>query len=434
MEIVTFASCVANQVRRRRPAGTWRCWPLAAAVFTLASAPGQQAHAAGFYIDNIGTPGSLGTAGAANVTNSWGPDTAWANPAGLTGIGESMVMTASLQVLAPTAKFDPNVAEAGGSDGGDAGDTALIPSFFYAQPLTDDWYFGFGVSALQGGGVDYGDDFAGRYGAIDVALTGLGATWSFGYRVNERLSLGFGGTLVQTNFEQTIAVNQGPAPDGKVKFRDLDDLGVQGILGLQYAVTDNLTFGLTYRSEFDAELEGNIEFKNFVLPLPSQTNLDLDWTNPQWLEAGLRLRAGRGFWFLSGNWQEWSEFSDNQLGIDTGTGTIVETLDRDWDDTWGVGIAFASNPDATQGWSVGMAYESSPVDDDKRTIDLPVDENWQFSAAYGRFNTDRSRGWTIGATLQVFGDAEVDQTTQGFRVAGEFDDYYIVYLGGTFRF
>ena len=245
MEIVTFASCVANQERRRRPAGTWRCWPLAAAVFTLASAPGQQAHAAGFYIDNIGTPGSLGTAGAANVTNSWGPDTAWANPAGLTGIGESMVMTASLQVLAPTAKFDPNVAEAGGSDGGDAGDTALIPSFFYAQPLTDDWYFGFGVSALQGGGVDYGDDFAGRYGAIDVALTGLGATWSFGYRVNERLSLGFGGTLVQTNFEQTIAVNQGPAPDGKVKFRDLDDLGVQGILGLQYAVTDNLTFGLT---------------------------------------------------------------------------------------------------------------------------------------------------------------------------------------------
>ena len=105
---VTIALRVANHERRRRPAGTWRWWPLAAAVFTLASVPGQQARAAGFYIDNIGTPGSLGTAGAANVTNSWGPDATWANPAGLTGTQGSTAMTASLQILAPTAKFDPN--------------------------------------------------------------------------------------------------------------------------------------------------------------------------------------------------------------------------------------------------------------------------------------------------------------------------------------
>lgn len=425
---------VADNDERSRWVRAWRWLPLVAVIAMLAAGPGQQARAAGFYLDNVGTPGSLGTAGAANVTNSWGPDAAWANPAGLVGTNQSKVMTASLQILAPTAEFDPEIAEAGGSDGGDAGDTALIPSFFYAQPLTDDWYIGFGVSALQGGGADYGDDFAGRYGAIDVALTGFGATLSFGYRVNERLSLGIGGTLTQTNFEQTIAVNQGMAPDGKVKFRDLDDLGVQGILGLQYRMTDRLMFGLTYRSEFDAELKGNIKFENFVLPVPSQTNVDLDWTNPQWLEAGLRLRAGGGYWFLSGNWQEWSEFSENQLGIDTNAGTVVQTLDRDWDDTWGVGFAFASNPDATRGWSVGVAYESSPVDDDKRTIDLPVDENWQFSAAYGRFSKTSSRGWSVGATLQVFGNAEVDQTTQGFRVAGEFDDYYIVYLGGSYRF
>jgi long-chain fatty acid transport protein len=408
--------------------------PLIVAIVWLATGSGQQARAAGFYLDNIGTPGSLGTAGAANVTNNWGPDAAWANPAGLVGIKGRRAMTTSLQVVAPTVEFDPDVAEAGGSDGGDAGDTALIPSFFYAQPLTDDWYFGFGVSALQGGGVDYGDDFAGRYGAIDVNLTGLGATWSMGYRVNERLSLGFGGTLVQTDFEQTIAVNQGPAGDGKVKFRDLDDLGIQGILGLQYRVTERLMLGLTYRSEFDAELEGNIKFRNFVLPLPSQTNLDLDWTNPQWLEAGLRLQAGGGFWFLRGNWQEWSEFSENQIGIDTNAGNIVQTLDRDWDDTWALGFAYASHPEASEGWSVGVTYESSAVDDDKRTIDLPVEENWQFSAAYGRMDRDKARGWSVGATLQVFGDAEVDQTAQGFRFAGEFEDYYIVYLGGTYRF
>lgn len=391
-------------------------------------------HAAGFYLNEVGTPGSLGTAGAANSTNNWGPDSAWANPAGLTGIGDRRIMAAGLQVLAPTAKFDIEVAEAGGDDGGDAGEAALVPSFFYAQPLAEDWHFGFGVSALQGGGVDYGHEFAGRYGAVDVALTGVAATWSVGYRMTDRLSVGFGGSAVQTNFEQTIAVNQGVAADATVKFRDLDDLGVQGILGLQYKLTDKLLLGLTYRSEFDAELEGNVKFKNFVAPLPGQTNLDLDWTNPQWLTVGLRMEAAGGFWFVSGNWQEWSEFSENQLAIDSSAGDIVQTLDRDWDDTWGVGLAYASDQDATAGWSVGVAYESSPVDDDKRTIDLPVDESWHFSAAYGRLKEDRSTGWSVGATLQVFGDAEVDQNTQGLRLAGEFDDYYLLFVGGTFRF
>ena len=89
--------------------------------------------------------------------------------------------------------------------------------------------------------------------------------------------------------------------------------------------------------------------------------------------------------------------------------------------------------DMHQGWSVGVAYESSPAEDDVRTIDFPVEENWKFSAAYGRLR-ESGRAWSVGATLQVFGDAEVDQTVQDVRFAGEFSDFYVIYLGGTFRF
>jgi len=420
---------------KHEQAPRWRRVTLAAASAILLIAPLAESQAAGFYLNQVGTPGSLGTAAAANVTNTWGPDAAWANPAGLVGTGDRRVMTASAQLLVPIAEFDPSVAEAGGDDGGDAGDPAVIPSFFYSQRLNEDWAFGFGVSALQGGGVDYGDKFAGRYATIDVALTGLAATWSVGRQITDRLSLGLGGTVVQTNFEQTIAVNQGAAPDARVAFRDLDDVGVQGILGLQYQLSDNLTFGATYRSEFDANLEGNVKFRNFVVPLPNRRNLEVDWTNPQWVEAGLKLRTNSGrFWFLSGNWQEWSEFSDNQLSIDTNLGNAVQTLERDWDDTWSVGIAHASQADANEGWSFGMRYESSPVDDDKRTIDLPLDESWSFSVGYGNFNSDKSRGWSAAATLQVFGDAEVDQTAQQVRFAGDFDKYYVLFVGGNLRF
>ena len=407
----------------------------ATAATLLAAAPPRVAEAGGFYINSVGSPGSLGTAASANVTNNWGPDATWANPAGLTGTGKDPIMTASGQLLVPLGQFDPSVAEAGGDDGGDAGDPALIPSFFYAQRLNEDWAFGFGVSGLQGGGVDYGENFAGRYGAIDVTLTGLAATWSVGHQLTDKLSWGIGASVVQTVFEETIAVNQGDAPDGRVALRDLDDVGVQGIFGLQYDLTDRLTLGATYRSEFDANLEGNIKFRNIVLPVPNRRNLELDWTNPQWVEAGLRFKTGRGHtFFLSGNWQEWSEFSQNQLTIDTNRNNIVTTLDRDWDDTWSVGIGYATKTNATDGWAFGARYESSPVDDDKRTIDLPLDASWQFSTSYGRFKPDASSGWSVGATLAVFDDAEVDQTAQGARFAGKFDTNYVLFLGLNFRF
>ena len=60
-----------------------RC--LAVATLLLVA---QAAHAGGFYLTEVGTPESLGTAGAANVTQR-AYDSAWANPAGLTGLDDS---------------------------------------------------------------------------------------------------------------------------------------------------------------------------------------------------------------------------------------------------------------------------------------------------------------------------------------------------------
>lgn len=403
------------------------------------------ATAAGFYLDSIGTPRSTGTAGVSNVTNNTGADAAWANPAGLTGI-ESPVIVAGATLLAPFAEWDAGVSEAGGVEGSNTGQPAMIPALFYAQPLTEKWSFGFGVTGLQGGGADYGDAFVGRYGATEVALEGLGATWSFGYEVTDKFSVGFGGSLVYTTFEEVIAINQGAvvpgALDGQVKFKDLDDLGIQPIVGLQYQITPRLLFGLTYRGEFDAELDGNIRFANVVLPVPSSGNLEIDWTNPQWLEAGLAWQVGKkNHLFLSGNWQEWSKFSDNTLSVDlTGGAVNTVTLDRQFDDTWAFGVAFGQRQEDlddqernTGGWAFGAKYESSPVSDGKRTIDLPFDESVRLSAVYFR-NRPKTWDWSVSGTVAFYGDARLDQVTQGARITGEFDPFIVVFLSGTIRF
>ena len=154
------------------------CKLVTMAVVLLAS---QSACAAGFYISEVGTPLSLGTAGVANPTNNISADSSWANPAGMTGLNHSEAL-GGLQVVAPDIRFDSSVAEAGGSDGGNAGNTVAIPSFFYVNVVTDRLRLGISSAGIMGGGVDYGDSFVGRYAASLAELGAVGISPELGSR------------------------------------------------------------------------------------------------------------------------------------------------------------------------------------------------------------------------------------------------------------
>lgn len=160
--------------------------------------------------------------------------------------------------------------------------------------------------------------------------------------------------------------------------------------------------------------------------------MNIDWTNPQWLEAGLRFRVGDDLaLFLNAGWQEWSKFSNNVLTVANGR-TVV--LDRDWDDTWHAGVAVGKIAEGRpQAWSVGLSYDSSPVKDKDRTFDFPLDETWKLSASYGWESKD-DLDFSLGTTLYLVGDAPIDQTSQGVRAAGDFDSNLLWFLGGALRY
>jgi len=72
-------------------------------------------------------------------------------------------MLVRMQVMISRMEFDSSIATAGGSDGGNAGQTAVIPGFCYVNKLSDRARLGLSLHAPQGGGVDYGSHFVGRY-------------------------------------------------------------------------------------------------------------------------------------------------------------------------------------------------------------------------------------------------------------------------------
>jgi long-chain fatty acid transport protein len=380
--------------------------------------------AAGFYMTNIGTPLSIGTVGVTNTANNWGADAAWAQPAGMVDLEEDTVGVTGVTILIPSMKFDSSVSEAGGSDGDNAGDMAIIPSQFVVKKLSDQTSVGLAITAPLGGAMDFGSDFVGRYAAYKVSLQGIGVSPSVGYRVNEKLAVGGGVSFVYTQFEETVAINT-PGPDGRVKLDDLDDWGYQPFLGLTYAFSDRVMLGVVYRAEMDVDLRGDADFSG--VPLEDGSS-KVSWDNPQWLEASLRFDLDDHY-FLATNlgWQDWSAFSENSINV---TSNVV-VLDREFDDTWRTGIAFGRFVDL-RGWSVGMSYDSSPVSSNNRTIDLPFDEQAQLGASY--FVEAEQLAYGIGASVMYAGKGNVDQTAQGVRFKGDFDTNLVYALGGTIRY
>ncbi len=394
----------------------------------------QQTQAAGFYISEIGTPGSLGTAGAANTTNTFGADAAFTNPAGMTGL-DSDTIVAGMQLVTANVQFDSSVAEAGGNDGHNAANNAVIPSFFYVDKFSDRTRLGFSVVAPMGGGLNYGDDFVGRYGATKAVLQGLAFSPSLGYEVNDRLSLGAGLSVIFTRFDENIAINfPDPVPDGKVKIENATDWGYQPFLGLTYELSDRMLLGVLYRAEADVDLDGDLNFRNMPAGFsPPANHVGLSWDNPQLLEVGIRYRLRDDLYLLANaDWEDWSVFSKNRLEVSGGTLNPDATLDRNWEDTWHVAVALAREL-GTHAYSMGLSYDSSVVEDDDRTIDLPFDEVFKLSAAYAWKQSERL-DFAVGATLGYFGKGKTDQTAQGVRFKGEFDQNYVLFLGGTVRY
>ncbi len=415
---------------------------LAAIGLAAVSVPG---FGAGFYLQEVGSPGSLGTAGVANPTNTRGADASWTNPAGMTGIDQQHLM-AGFQLIVPSIKFNSKSASnnlrpprfAGlvqGGDGDNAGAIAPVPSLFYVRPLSEQARFGFSLTGPLGGGVDYGRDFVGRYSVQNVTLAGAAITPSFAYQVTDKLSLGAGVSAIYTIMEQEIAIRQGaptPTSDARVKFENLTDWAFQGVLGLTYAFSDRLLLGIVYRSEADTSLDGDVKFYGLRQPLPAQpNNIRIDWTNPQWLDVGLRYRLNDDtLLFANAGWQEWSKFSSNVLTFDNGR---VGEIDRNWDDTWYAGAAAVHRLNDRAVVSLGFSYDSSPVKDADRTFDFPVDETWKLSAAYGWEHSD-TLSFSVGTTLYFVGNAPISQTSQGVTVSGDYDTNMLAIVGATLRY
>ena len=387
-----------------------------------------QGFAAGLWLYEAPAP-DMGLAAAGRAALAQDASTVAFNPAGMTRLERNQLQGGLLGLLVQ-AEFDSDSTTFGGGDGGDAGDFVPVAGASYVHGLSPDLKLGLSLGSYFGLGLDYGDNWAGRYYVQEGELVTLGINPGIGYRCTDWLSVGAGFSIVYGKLKQDVAINNNPlgigsTPDGQLKI-DEDDVSYGYNLGILLEPVDGTRFGLTYRSEVELDFDDAITVKNLSPALETIINailgpsrkVDMELTIPQAVMFSVYHQLTER-WAIMGNigWQEQSEFGKTSISLASTVSTSL-TADRNFHDTWH--FALGTQYRLAPAWllSVGIAYDESPVDDKDRTPDMPLDRQIRYATGLQYdLNADATIG--IAYTYIDAGSAEIRQTAADNPLRGD---------------
>jgi long-chain fatty acid transport protein len=189
-------------------------------------------------------------------------------------------------------------------------------------------------------------------------------------------------------------------------------------------------FGLTYLTEVKLDFSATPEFSGLGPGLEAllrargltTASMDLSMTVPQMVMFSAYHEMSEK-WAVMANlgWQDWSRFGKVDVSVNTADPRSL-TADNDYNDTWHValGAQYRYSPQWT--FTGGICHDTSAVDDDKRTLSVPIGEIWGFSiGAQYTINPNLTLG--VAYEFAWLGDMPVTQDRPGAgRVSGEFSD------------
>jgi len=394
------------------------------------------AFAGGLYLYEIGTP-DVGLAAAGYAARAQDPSTVFTNPAGMTRLDRSELQI-GVQPLYANSQFNPNSSTTPTGPDGDASAWLPAGSIFYAHSLSRDLKLGIGVLGYFGLGMEYEDDWVGRYYVQEVTLQALGIQPAVAYRVTDWLSVGMGVVVLYGILDEKVAVNNidPNRGDGRLQIHD-EDYALQANLGVLVEPWKGTRFGLTYLSKADYDFKDKPDFSNLGPGLEAalgsrgllNSTLKLEMSMPQAVMFSVYHDLTKRL-AIMGNlgWQDWSEFGKVGVEIDA-QDTTNFTADRNYKDTWHAALGMQYR--VAEPWllSAGVAYDSSIMDDKDRTPDLAIGAAWRFGLG-ARYDWSQQLAFGLAYELLWMGNLDMDLNRGPLagRVSGQYDDAAIHFI------
>lgn len=421
-------------------------------VATILAGATSQIHAAGFALIEQGVSG-LGTAFAGAAASAEDASTIFYNPAGLTYLEGSQLSVAG-HLVRPSAEFSGTATNAlgapiSGGMGGDAGDLALVPNFYYSRRLPNDFVFGLGVNAPFGLKTEYDADWVGRYHAIESEVKTVNINPSIAYKAAPNLSVGVGvsaqyieATLSQAIDQNSVCVARqvaagvpvataiagcAPVTGDATGTVEGDDWSFGYNFGIIYEAGTNTRVGFSYRSKIKQELEGDASFANAhpaftMLNVFVPTSVTADVTLPESASLSFYHAINPTVALLADvSWTRWSRF--DELRIEYASAQPDSVTPENWDNSmrYSLGLNYRYN----SAWLLraGIAYDEEPIPDAQhRTPRIPGnDRTWLAFGANYRYSPALS--FDVGYAHLFVDDTPIDvSTATAGALVGEYDN------------
>jgi long-chain fatty acid transport protein len=407
---------------------------LPAALLALASGT---ASAAGFQLLEQNASG-IGNAYAGSAAVAENASTIFYNPAGMTQL-QAREMSVGLSLVRPSFKFTDQGSSAGVLSGNaqDAGDWAALPNAYLSWALDKDLYVGVGLGAPFGLVTEYNRDWVGSAHSIKFDIKTMNINPSIAWRVNEKVSLGFGlnWQRMEAEYVRRAGTITTPLPLASTfATLDADDDSWGWNVGALFNLSDATKVGVSYRSKIKHELKGSLEFSGTAAnrhPLTTGVSASADVELPDIFILSLSHKLDSR-WELLGDvsWTGWS--SVDKVDIMRTSGLLLgtpqekaQTLDTDFQDTWRV--ALGANYQLNDAWKLkfGMAFDETPVKNaEKRLTSLPDNDRIWFSFG-GQWKPNKGSALDMGVSYLYVDDTKINNgsasdPSKGL-VKGEYD-------------
>lgn len=331
---------------------------------------------------------SLFTSGAAElamcdsvIAHTEGPASNFWNPALLPELEGTQIEIGTM-ILIPSVDFR---SDATGINDSTKSNTFFPSTLFVTHRINDRFSVGFGVNNTFGLGTEWPDNWEGRYLATLSELETYNINPNIAWKVSDKLFLACGFSILfgDATLKQKIDLSGFGLPDGNQKIKG-DGEGYGYNLGILYKITEDLAFGLSYRSEITLEIEGDYSLSLVGLKSGVKTDLNL----PAHLFAGVTYKASENILLeIGGKWEGWSSYKHIKLKADLPifAGSAVAVMPKDWEDVYGFNLGIKYNIDPTLAISAGYLHEGNPVPSHTFEPSVPVSDRNDFSVGIQKF-------------------------------------------------
>jgi long-chain fatty acid transport protein len=380
--------------------------------------------------------------GNAFIAQADDPSAVYYNPAGITQL-ERMQASIGVALIHPGATFKSNGNPVMGTSPGQSweinSNNWFLPNAYFTYKFRNYLSLGFGAFSNFGLGIEWPNDFEGRFtpGTIKTELTTYSLSPVIAVKPVEWLSIGIGPVAQRLTIDlrnyvfvapptPPLSPGQNSAETAQSKLTG-DDWAWGFNAGALVHLPLNFRFGVSYFSRIQHDINHGTEELTFAngltqsqggsssLDLPSSIKLGLAWSKEPWtFEVGAQ-------------WIEWSTYKELKVNFENGT-SLVEP--KNWTNVWSWQFGAQYRLNQYFDLRAGFRYEQSPIPSSTLDPVVPSGHREVYCVGVGghfgsmtidfsyNYIQDTNREWNNSAGNVYVGSFPVT------RVTGEFTDGY----------